>query len=197
VAALVTGAALGLTIAVPIGPIATLCISRTLARGPLAGIVTGLGSATVHAAYGTVAVFGGDAARESLQLHARPMHVAGGLLLCLVGLLMLKRTLAPGILLEQTVGFSSDYTSAAAIAIFNPMTLAMFVAGLSAFDAEGANPMELVLGVVLGSSSWYALLVLFIAAAGRRLPVGLTRRINRIAALAVCAMGAIAVVDLV
>jgi threonine/homoserine/homoserine lactone efflux protein len=176
---------LGLSIAVPIGPIATLCISRTLARGPVAGIMTGLGSSTVHAAYGTAAVLGGEAARESLHVHAGAMHVLGGLLLCFVGLLMLKRTFAPPILQQRSGGFGTDYTSAAAIAMFNPMTLAMFVAGLSAFETEAANPVELVCGIVLGSASWYGVMALFIAAVGHRLPIGIVHGINRTAALAV------------
>ena len=189
------GGALGLSIAVPIGPIATICINRTLARGRLAGIVTGLGTATVHAAYGTMAVLGGEAGGKSLHIHADTMHRMGGLLLCLVGFVMLKRTFAPPIFQERNGGFLADYASAAAIAVFNPMTLAMFVGGISAFGVEAANPIELVLGVVVASASWYTAMCLFVGAVGHRLPPRIMRRVNGISALAVCAMGAVAVVE--
>ena len=196
VEALFRGAALGLSIAVPIGPIATLCISRTLARGPLAGFMTGLGSATVHAAFGMAAVLGGEAARKALHLHAGTMRFTGGILLLLMGVLMLRRSFAPLIIRELSRGFGADYTSAAAIAMFNPITLAMFVAGLSAFETEAASPMELVAGIVLASASWYGILAIVIGAVGCRVPIAVTHGINHIAAVAVCVMGAIAVANL-
>ncbi len=65
---IIAGGLIGLTIAVPIGPIAMLCIGRTLQRGRLAGIVTGLGSTTVHAGYGTVATLGGEVVATFLHM---------------------------------------------------------------------------------------------------------------------------------
>jgi threonine/homoserine/homoserine lactone efflux protein len=157
--------------------------------------LTGLGATTIHAAYGTAAVIGGEAAGKCLHDHASTMHGMGGLLLGLVGLFMLKRTFAPPSPQERYGSFVADYASAVMIAASNPITLAMFVAGMSAFETEKANPMEMVLGVVLGSSSWYVMMCLFISAVGSRLPIRIMQRINRMAALAVCAMGAAVVID--
>lgn len=55
---LVRGAAIGLAIAAPVGPIGVLPIQRTLAVGRIAGLVTGLGAATADAAYGAIAALG-------------------------------------------------------------------------------------------------------------------------------------------
>ena len=193
--AFIRGGALGLSIAIPIGPIVTLCINRTLARGRLSGILTGLGATTIHAAYCTAAVVGGKAAGNFLHVHASTMHGMSGLLLCFLGLFMLKRTFVPLFLQERCSNFMADYASAVMIAASNPMTLAMFVAGMSAFETEKANPMELTLGVMLGSASWYVMICLFISAVGSRLPLRIIHRVNRMAALAVCAMGAAVIVD--
>ena len=43
---LVKGILMGLAIAAPVGPIALLCIRRTLAQGRLAGLSSGFGAAT-------------------------------------------------------------------------------------------------------------------------------------------------------
>lgn len=193
--ALIRGGALGLSIAIPIGPIVTLCINRTLARGRIAGISTGLGAATIHAVYGTATAIGGAAAAKLMHDHASTMHGMGGLLLCLMGLVMLKRTFEPPFLQERSGSLVGDYASAVVIAASNPITLAMFVAGMSAFETEKANPTELVLGVVLGSTSWYVMMSLFIFAVGSRLPFRIMRRISRMTALAVCGMGAAIVVE--
>ena len=57
-ATFLAGVGVGLTVAAPIGPMGLLCIQRTLALGLAAGLVVGLAAATVHAAYGVLAVVG-------------------------------------------------------------------------------------------------------------------------------------------
>ena len=52
---LVKGLAMGLSIAAPVGPIGVLCIRRTLDRGRLSGLVSGLGAATADLVYGSIA----------------------------------------------------------------------------------------------------------------------------------------------
>src|SRR5262249_11107622 len=52
------GAALGFSVAAPVGPIGLLCIQRTLNRGRLHGLAVGLGAATADALYGLVAGLG-------------------------------------------------------------------------------------------------------------------------------------------
>lgn len=52
------GIIIGLSIAVPVGPIGVLCINRTLAQGRISGLVSGLGAATADAIYSCVAGFG-------------------------------------------------------------------------------------------------------------------------------------------
>ena len=63
---LLKGFALGLSIAVPVGPIALLCIRRTLTQGRSAGWATGLGAATADAIYGSLWAFGLTFASEFL-----------------------------------------------------------------------------------------------------------------------------------
>ena len=55
---LLKGLAIGFSIAAPVGPIGILCIHRTLAKGRVSGLVSGLGAATADAIYGCIAGFG-------------------------------------------------------------------------------------------------------------------------------------------
>src|SRR5829696_5685258 len=52
------GIGVGVAVAAPVGPMGVLCIQRTLCLGFAAGLSTGLGAATVHLAFGTVAALG-------------------------------------------------------------------------------------------------------------------------------------------
>ena len=52
------GLIIGLSVAAVVGPMSVLCMQRTLHRGFLYGLVSGLGVATADAAYGSIAAFG-------------------------------------------------------------------------------------------------------------------------------------------
>lgn len=63
---LLRGLVIGLSIAAPVGPIGVLCIRRTLTKGQVSGLVSGLGAATADAFYGCV---GGDCAGLRLGVY--------------------------------------------------------------------------------------------------------------------------------
>ena len=52
------GAALGFSIAAPVGPIGILCIRRTLQFGRWSGLLSGLGATLADLVYGVIAAFG-------------------------------------------------------------------------------------------------------------------------------------------
>jgi len=52
------GLLIGLSIAATVGPMSVLCIQRTLNKGQLYGLVSGLGIATADGVYGSIAAYG-------------------------------------------------------------------------------------------------------------------------------------------
>ena len=52
------GIVIGLTLAVPVGPISLICIHRTVADGRLHGIFSGIGVATADSIYAAVSFLG-------------------------------------------------------------------------------------------------------------------------------------------
>ena len=54
----IQGIIIGLTLAVPVGPIALICIQRTLTDGRFHGIFSGIGVATADSFYAAVTVLG-------------------------------------------------------------------------------------------------------------------------------------------
>ncbi|MGL6341185.1 MAG: LysE family translocator, partial [Waterburya sp.] len=52
------GMLIGFLVAAPIGVVGLLCINRTLLQGRINGFVSGLGAATAHGIYGSIAGFG-------------------------------------------------------------------------------------------------------------------------------------------
>ncbi|MEM6449658.1 MAG: LysE family transporter [Cyanobacteria bacterium P01_D01_bin.105] len=80
------GVLMGLAIAAPVGPIALLCIRRTLSQGRWIGLLTGLGAATADGLYGVVAAFGLSTLSELLVQNTHYLQFFGGLFLCYLGL---------------------------------------------------------------------------------------------------------------
>src|SRR4051794_28897375 len=83
---LVRGLLIGFSIAAPVGPIGLLCLQRTLARGRLIGLVTGLGAATADAVYGGIAGLGLTFISGFLVSQQGWLRFFGGLFLCSLGL---------------------------------------------------------------------------------------------------------------
>ena len=82
---LLRGVLLGLAIAAPVGPIALLCIRRTLISGRWIGLASGAGAATADGFYGAIAAFGLTAVSTLLSAQSFYLKVAGGLFLCYLG----------------------------------------------------------------------------------------------------------------
>ena len=92
------GAAAGIAIAAPVGPVGVLCVRRTLEFGRKAGLISGLGAAVADALFGAVAAFGLTLVANWLTAHEAPIRAVGGALLIVLGVraLRLRPAAVPG-----------------------------------------------------------------------------------------------------
>jgi threonine/homoserine/homoserine lactone efflux protein len=192
---LLRGVLVGLVIAAPVGPIAMLCISRTLAEGRVAGLATGLGAATADAFYGAVAGFGLTAISTLLLEEAYWLRLAGGLVLCLMGLRTVLVPEAPRRLGNRHGGLIFDFSSTFLLTLANPVTIlvvAAIFAGMAPLALDRlADVGLLVAGVFAGSAAWW----LFLVASAGWLRAWLTPRVmlwvNRGAGAVIGVFGAV------
>ena len=78
---LMTGIATGFAVAMPVGPMALLCIQRSLTSGLRVGISSGLGAATANALYGGLVLFGLQTMAPLIVRDGGVMSFASGLFL--------------------------------------------------------------------------------------------------------------------
>src|SRR3954466_14837463 len=83
---LLRGVLAGLAIAIPVGPVNVLCISRTITGGRRAGLLSGLGAATADALYGAIAAFSITVIIDFLTAEIFWIRTIGGLLLIAIGI---------------------------------------------------------------------------------------------------------------
>jgi threonine/homoserine/homoserine lactone efflux protein len=198
---LIRGFALGFAIAASPGPIFFLCLRRSLLRGWLTGLVSGLGVATVDAFYAAVAVFGVAAVvTTTLAPVARWLALAGGLALVFIGIRSVVSTPATREALPSTTGagLAWAYASILGLTITNPATIISFAALAAALGAglsgSWTRPALVVAGVGLGSASWWLILAAVTALLRARVTPTVARTIGIVSGLAIAGLGAVAVV---
>ena len=182
------GVLLGLSIAVPPGPNAAICMSRTLAAGPKVGLRCGLAVATAHAIYTSLAVVGADRAAGVLARSSFALHLVGGVVLVALGLRLARTGPQPA-----SASTTRPYLTTLAIALGNPLTILYFAAAMATGAVPaGAGPL-VVVGVFAGSAAWWGVLASVTAAVHRYFNEGRLRCVNRLTASAVGGFGVMSV----
>lgn len=157
------GFLMGFAIAAPVGPIGLLCIQRTLNSGRNHGLVTGLGAATADALYGTVAALGLTIVAGLLVSMQTWLALVGGAFLTWLGVRTFMAAPATQAAALRPANLLADYGSALGLTLTNPMTILSFIAvfagmGLASTGGDFGPALVMVLGVFLGSVSWWLLL---------------------------------------
>ena len=193
---LLTGAVLGLSVAAPFGPIAMLCVQRSIAVGAGLGIVTGIGAAFVHVVYATLAITGAGAAAAGLAAWGQPIRLASAVLLVGLGIRVLMRR-PPAAHILQPVQARVALASSIAVAICNPLTIMPYLLVASATAAGEATGAALtawsVPGVFLGTTAWYSAISGGAALFRSGLPPGAVRVLNQVAGAMLIGFGLMAV----
>jgi threonine/homoserine/homoserine lactone efflux protein len=187
------GIAAGFVVAAPVGPVAVLCVRRTLARGALSGGVTGLGAAVADTVYGIVAAYGVSFVADLLLSNEFWFRLIGGIVLCVLA----ARTLFTGPAeppARSANGFAGDFLSALVVTGTNPITLIAFgvvftTMGVAAAGAEFDWAEALIAGVFVGSMLWWMTLTGIAGLFRSRIGHSGVRWINRVSAAVILLTG--------
>jgi threonine/homoserine/homoserine lactone efflux protein len=183
---------IGLSIAAPVGPIGLLVIQRTLQRGRRIGLATGLGAAVADALYGAVGAYGVHGVIRWLDEARTPLALTGAAVL---GWMAWRTWSAP--LSDQAAdvpagsgrGLLGAFAGTFVLTLSNPATIFSFMAifGSMAGSLQGASPMTMVTGVLLGSALWWLVLSAGVTRLRSRFDAHWRRRVNRASAILLAA----------
>lgn len=198
------GLLIGLSIAVPVGPMAILVIRRTLVFGWVAGLVTGLGVACGDAVFGLVAAFGLTAISDLLLDHQNTIRVVGGAFLGYLGVSILRS--ANTLTLDAneslpTRRYLAAFTSTFGLTLANPPTILFFLAVFAGFGTVGAlssnNASLMVLGVFGGSVSWWLALAGGTSLLRGKLTAKRLKWVNRIGGITILLFGLLSLASVI
>lgn len=200
---LVRGLIIGFSIAAPVGPIGVLCIQRTLGKGRIYGLLSGLGAATADGTYGLIAGFGLTFISSFLIGQQLWIRLIGGVFLLYLGL---RTILSKPAQREQATTIKGEnllaaYVSTLFLTLTNPLTILSFAAIFAGIGAGGANrsyisAAVLVLGVFLGSALWWVILSSGVSILRTKLNTQALRWVNRISGAIIITFGVLALLSL-
>ena len=189
------GALLGFLIAAPVGPIAILCIRRTIEYGRWSGFFSGMGAAIADTLYGAIAAFGLTFISDFLIENEFWLRIIGGAFLVYLGIkTFLAKPMETGNGVTHKT-LTSDFFSTFFLTMTNPLTIVSYLAvfasiGLSKSQSNYIESARwLILGVFLGSAIWWIILSEGITLFRKRVTQKAMLWINRFAGLFIFAFG--------
>lgn len=195
------GLLIGFSIAAAVGPMSILCIQRTLFKGQIYGLVSGLGIATADAVYGSIAAFGLTLITNFLVNQQEWVRLIGGLFLIYLGLKTVITKPAERAAAAKANSYFGAYASTLLLTLTNPMTIISFAAIFAGIGVGGANKSSIsastvVLGVFVGSTLWWCILTSGISLLRRKFTPRWLLWINRISGLILILFGVFALISL-
>lgn len=196
------GIAIGLSMAIPVGPIGILCIRRTLMEGRISGLVSGLGVATADTVYGCIAGFGLTLISDFLITHQIWLRLVGSLFLFVLGLKISWAKVVEWDMQSGRKSLVNNYISFFFLTLTYPMTILVFLGifvGLGIGDIQDnvISIVALVLGVFSGSMLWWVILINVIGSLRDKFNIHGLKWVNRISGILLMIFGLAVLLSLI
>ena len=191
----IQGIIIGLTLAAPVGPLALICIQRTVTEGRLHGIFSGIGVATADSFYAAVTFLGLTVISGLIIAQQYLFRFLAGVVLILIGIRVFLSIPSAISAKTEHETYLKDYLSMVALAIANPLTLVFFLVilpgyGVVIHGTSFLSAAEFVAGVFFGSTVWWVVLCGSIGSVRSRISAENLGRINRVSGLLISCFGA-------
>ena len=177
------GILIGLIFGLPVGAVGAMTVQRTWEHGIKAGLLTGMGSSAADCIYAGIGAFGLTVVSDFLLKYQTVIHLAGGMMILLMGLGLLLRK-AETAQIPEVPGMFKMFLSAFAVGITNPAAILTFLFAFSWFGIAGDNTKAggwpVVLGVFVGTYLWWGGLTAAVALARKKKRADSFRKMNRI-----------------
>jgi threonine/homoserine/homoserine lactone efflux protein len=189
---IIPGIMVGLSVAMPFGPVSLFCVQRSMLAGWGAGLLAGLGAASAHVLYAAVAVAGADGIAAAMAGWVVPLRVVAAALLVTLGVRKLVRFRVVA-RRDAVVVASADYGAGLLLCLSNPLTVLPYLALVA--DSATADMVSAPLswwsvpGVLLGTGGWYGLLISSAALFRTGMSTRTARMLNVVAGSAFVAFG--------
>ena len=165
------GLVIGVVVSAPMGPVGIYCIQRTLDKGRLSGLYTGVGAAISDLIYCLLTGFGLSFIEEFINRHRSPIQLLGSIVLIFFGIWLIRKKPDGGsIAADADHGAPSregDILKGFALTFSNPLILFLIIGLFAQFNfvIEGIKFYHYILGfigIIAGALGWWWLVTFFV-----------------------------------
>ena len=165
----IKGFIIGVFVSAPMGPVGVLCIQRTLNKGRVSGLYTGVGAAISDLLYALLTGFGMSMVIDFIETNAILIKIIGSIVLAGFGLYVYRQNPAKNLRQKGQTSNSNmqDLITAFFLTFSNPLILFLFIglfARLNFFLPESSLPDYIVgyIAIIAGALSWWFTITYFI-----------------------------------
>lgn len=158
IAYLLKGLLVGLTVAVPVGPVGLMCLENTVSRGKKAGLSCASGMVLADIFSASIMLIGIGLFYDAVLEHELAFKIVSGLIFSALGAaIVCTRNIPPKNTSKKALaGLSiSSFILAVSPATFALMLFLFPALGLT----DKAHPLSIVLGVAAGSALWCSIIL--------------------------------------
>lgn len=162
---ILTGFLIGFVLSIPVGPIAVLCIQRTLNRGKYHGWITGIGASTSDVFYAALAIFGLSFVVDFINTHEMIIEIIAAVVFVFLGIKLYKENPSANLSTENVrkESYLQDYLTAFGLTISNPLIIFLFITvfAQTEFVNSQTSIYQIVIALVsvfIGACTWWFLL---------------------------------------
>ena len=165
---IIKGIIVGVAVTAPVGPLGILCIQRTINRGLLSGLVTGIAAAFADIMYAIIAGFGVSVIADFLEANQLVIRIIGGIIVIFLGVRIYMSNPAKQYRRQKTQKrtYISDFVSGFLVTITNPIVIIVFGAVFASLGHDKANSgksvIVTIIGVFTGAIAWWISLTVLV-----------------------------------
>lgn len=193
---------MGLASSITVGPVAVLCIQRTLSKNRRSGLASGTGVAVADMLMAIIAYFFYSMLQAQIEEYSAVLQVVGGIFVVIVGVYIFFQNPVPQIRRNRAgkTNLWQDFSSMFVFTLANfvvviPYLLAffaMFNVGLQSSADDVASLVRstmTIVGFLAGAMAWWVSLTLIIDLFRRRFRPRHMLTINHIAGVVIAVLG--------
>lgn len=196
----IKGIVVGMLASIPLGPVGVLCIQRTLNKGRVSGIVSGMGAATVDAIFALIAALGITFIINFIEQQRFFIQLIGGIVLIIMGLNVFYKNPVKQMrkMRRGKNKLINDFISVFLLTLSNPVAVFLFIAALASIDIVSVespilSSLFVIAGVFGGALLWWLILISFVDLFRKKFRLKQLWWINKIAGVLIAGFGIFAI----
>jgi threonine/homoserine/homoserine lactone efflux protein len=192
----IKGFIVGMGASIPLGPLGVMCVQKTLSKGRLSGLATGLGASLTDTFFAAIAILSLAMIQEFVKSNETAVLLGGGLVVIAIGLKIFLTN--PVKQIRQNKGgkrLLEDFVSAVVMTVTNPGAI-FLILGLFAFtglevDGTSGGPVitSALAGVFAGTIAWWLILSTTVNLFRNKFRLRQLLLINRVAGVVIMFLG--------